>query len=48
LTTELTQSKAIPHEQDALEGLHEEARDAVRCHFEEGQQPKVIIQSSKV
>lgn len=29
-------------EADDLAGLHEQVRDAVRCHFEEGQQPKVI------
>ena len=25
-----------------LAGLHEQVRDAVRCHFEEGEQPKII------
>jgi hypothetical protein len=29
-------------EADDLDGLHERVRDAVRCHFEEGQAPKVI------
>ncbi len=35
-------------EADDLAGLHQQVRDAVRCHFEEGQQPKAIIQNSKV
>lgn len=29
-------------EADTLDELHEKVRDAVRCHFEEGQEPKVI------
>ena len=29
-------------EADDLESLHENVRDAVRCHFEEGQGPSVI------
>ncbi len=29
-------------EADNLEALREQVRDAVRCHFEEGQGPKVI------
>jgi hypothetical protein len=29
-------------EADDLDGLHERVRDAVRCHFEEGQAPRVI------
>ena len=29
-------------EADDLENLRQEVRDAVRCHFEEGQGPKVI------
>lgn len=29
-------------EADDLPGLHTQARDAVRCHFEEGRAPKVI------
>ena len=29
-------------EVDDLAALHERVRDAVRCHFEEGQAPKVI------
>jgi hypothetical protein len=29
-------------EADTIDALHEQVRDAVRCHFEEGQSPKVI------
>lgn len=29
-------------EADDLESLREQVRDAVRCHFDEGQGPKVI------
>jgi hypothetical protein len=29
-------------EADTLPQLHERVRDAVRCHFDEGQAPKVI------
>ena len=29
-------------EADTLPQLHEQIRDAVRCHFEEGQTPKVV------
>ena len=29
-------------ESDDLAGLREQVRDAVRCHFDEGQGPKVI------
>jgi hypothetical protein len=29
-------------EADDLDGLYDQVRDAVRCHFEEGQSPKVI------
>jgi hypothetical protein len=29
-------------EADDVAALHEQVRDAVRCHFEEGQQPKII------
>jgi hypothetical protein len=29
-------------EADDIASLHENVRDAVRCHFEEGQRPKVI------
>jgi hypothetical protein len=34
--------ESIFTEADDLAGLHEQVRAAVRCHFEEGQQPKVI------
>jgi hypothetical protein len=34
--------EAIFTEADDLKSLHEQVRDAVRCHFEEGRQPKVI------
>lgn len=29
-------------EADDLESLHLQVRDAVRCHFEEGQAPRII------
>jgi hypothetical protein len=29
-------------EADTVDDLHEQIRDAVRCHFEEGQAPKVV------
>jgi hypothetical protein len=29
-------------EADTLTKLHDEIRDAVRCHFEEGEAPKVV------
>jgi hypothetical protein len=29
-------------EADTLPQLHDEIRDAVRCHFEDGQAPKVV------
>ena len=29
-------------EADTLEDLHEQVRDAVHCHYDEGQEPKVI------
>lgn len=29
-------------EADNLEELHEQIRDAIRCHFDEGKGPKVI------
>ncbi|HEX8230637.1 MAG TPA: 2-oxoisovalerate dehydrogenase [Chloroflexia bacterium] len=34
--------ESIFTEADSLQELHEQVRDAVRCHFEEGQQPKLI------
>ena len=27
---------------DTVEALHDEVRDAVRCHFDEGKTPKII------
>ena len=33
---------AIFTEADTLDELREQVRDAVRCHFEEGQAPRVI------
>lgn len=33
---------SIFSEADSLEELTEQVRDAVRCHFDEGQQPKLI------
>lgn len=29
-------------EAESLGELHEKVRDAVRCHFDEGQEPKII------
>jgi hypothetical protein len=29
-------------EADTIAELHEQVRDAVKCHFDEGQEPKVI------
>jgi hypothetical protein len=34
--------EAIFTESDDLDGLHEQIRDAVRCHFDEGSEPKVL------
>lgn len=34
--------ESIFTEADDLAGLHAQVRDAVRCHFEEGAQPKII------
>jgi hypothetical protein len=34
--------QAIHTEADCLEDLHSEIRDAVHCHFEEGQAPPLI------
>lgn len=34
--------ESIYTEADDLTDLHERVRDAVRCHFEEGQVPKII------
>ena len=33
---------AIHTEADSLEDLHQEIRDAVHCHFEEGEAPPLI------
>lgn len=33
---------AVFTEADTLDELHEQIRDAVRCHFEEAERPKVI------
>jgi hypothetical protein len=35
--------EAIFTESDDLDGLREHVRDAVRCHFDEGQGPRVIL-----
>lgn len=34
--------ESIFTEADDLPSLHEMVRDAVRCHFEEGKEPKII------
>ena len=34
--------ESIFTEADDLESLHEQVRDAVRCHFDEGQAPRLI------
>ena len=34
--------ESIFTEADSLEELHANARDAVRCHFDEGKRPKLI------
>lgn len=34
--------ESIFTEADTREALHDQIRDAVRCHFEEGNAPKVI------
>jgi len=34
--------ESIFTEADTLEELHENVRDAVRCHFEEGKAPKMV------
>ena len=34
--------ESIFTEADDLDQLHEQVRDAVRCHFDEDQQPKLI------
>jgi hypothetical protein len=39
-------ARALGHsiftEADSLDGLREQVRDAVKCHFDEGQSPKII------
>lgn len=34
--------ESIFTEADDMESLHEQVRDAVRCHFDEGKAPKVV------
>jgi hypothetical protein len=34
--------ESIFTEADDLDSLHEQIRDAVRCHFDEGSEPKVL------
>ncbi len=34
--------QSIVTEADSLAELHTNVRDAVRCHFEEGQAPKIV------
>ena len=34
--------QSIFTEADDLPALHEQVRDAVRCHFEDGREPKMI------
>ena len=34
--------ESIYTEADDIESLHQQVRDAVHCHFEEGQAPKII------
>ena len=34
--------EAIITEADDIESLHEMVRDAVRCHYEDGEAPKII------
>lgn len=34
--------EAIFTEADDIENLHEQVRDAVKCHFEEGKAPQII------
>ena len=34
--------ESIFTEAESLNELHAKVRDAVRCHFEEGQQPKIL------
>ncbi len=34
--------ESIFTEADKLEDLHDKVRDAVKCHFDEGNEPKII------
>jgi len=34
--------ESIYTEADDIESLHQQVRDAVRCHFDEGKAPKII------
>ena len=34
--------QSVVTEADSLAELHANVRDAVRCHFEEGQAPKIV------
>ncbi len=34
--------ESIVTEADDIESLHQQVRDAVHCHFDEGQAPKII------
>ena len=34
--------QSIFTEADDLSSLHEQVRDAIRCHFDEGQAPRII------
>lgn len=34
--------ESIFTEADTIEDLHERVRDAVRCHYESGREPKII------
>lgn len=34
--------ESIFTEADDIESLHQQVRDAVRCHFEKGQEPRLI------
>ena len=40
--TESSVQASIVSEADTLEGLREAVRDAVRCHFEDADRPKMI------
>ena len=40
--TALALGESIFTEADNIESLHQQVRDAVHCHFEEGKAPKII------